>query len=52
MDRKLMISAVTKFLAGLVLLALLIFLPAGTLAFAQGWIFMAVLFIFYGRTAK
>lgn len=45
MDRKLMISAVTKFLAGLVLLALLIFLPAGTLAFAQGWIFMAVLFI-------
>lgn len=45
MDRKLMISAVTKFLAGLVLLALLIFLPAGTLAFTQGWIFMAVLFI-------
>ena len=45
MDRKLMISAVTKFLAGLVLLALLIFLPAGTLAFTQGWIFMAVLFL-------
>jgi len=40
-----MISAVTKFLAGLVLLALLIFLPAGTLAFTQGWIFMAVLFL-------
>ncbi len=45
MDRKLMISAVTKFLAGLVMLALLIFLPAGTLAFTQGWIFMAVLFL-------
>ncbi|MCR5539338.1 MAG: isoprenylcysteine carboxylmethyltransferase family protein [Ruminococcus sp.] len=45
MDRKLMISAVTKFLAGLILLALLIFLPAGTLAFTQGWIFMAVLFL-------
>ncbi len=40
-----MISAVTKFLAGLVMLALLIFLPAGTLAFTQGWIFMAVLFL-------
>ena len=45
MDRKLMISAVTKFLAGLVLLALLIFLPAGTFTFTQGWIFMAVLFL-------
>ena len=45
MDRKLMISAVTKFLAGLVLLALLIFLPAGTMTFTQGWIFMAVLFV-------
>ncbi|MBE6867180.1 MAG: isoprenylcysteine carboxylmethyltransferase family protein [Ruminococcus albus] len=45
MDRKLMISAVTKFLIGLVILGLLIFLPAGTLAFTQGWIFMAVLFL-------
>ncbi|MBO4867760.1 MAG: isoprenylcysteine carboxylmethyltransferase family protein [Ruminococcus sp.] len=45
MDRKLMISAVTKYLAGLVILGLLIFLPAGTMAFAQGWIFMAVLFV-------
>lgn len=45
MDRKLMISAVTKFLAGLVMLAMLIFLPAGTLAFTQGWLFMAVLFL-------
>lgn len=45
MDRKLMMSAVTKFLIGLVILGLLIFLPAGTLAFAQGWIFMAVLFV-------
>ncbi len=40
-----MISAVTKFLLGLVMLGLLIFLPAGTMAFAQGWIFMAVLFV-------
>ena len=45
MDRKLMISAVTKFLICLVILGLLIFLPAGTMAFAQGWIFMAVLFV-------
>ncbi|SFB85947.1 Protein-S-isoprenylcysteine O-methyltransferase Ste14 [Ruminococcus albus] len=40
-----MMSAVTKFLIGLVMLGLLIFLPAGTMAFAQGWIFMAVLFV-------
>lgn len=45
MDRKLIISAVTKYIAGLVLLGLLIFLPAGTFAYGQGWLFMAVLFV-------
>ena len=45
MDKKLLFSAVTKFLAGLVIVGLLIFLPAGTLRFAQGWLFMAVLFV-------
>lgn len=45
MDKKLLISAVTKYFAGLVILGALIFLPAGTLRFAQGWLFMAVLFL-------
>lgn len=45
MTLKLFISAVIKFLSGLVLVGLLIFLPAGTLAFSEGILFMAVLFI-------
>jgi protein-S-isoprenylcysteine O-methyltransferase Ste14 len=40
-----MISGINKYLAGLILLALLIFLPAGTFAYRQGWLFMAVLFV-------
>lgn len=34
-----------KFIFGIVLVGLLIFLPAGTLSFINGWIFMGVLFI-------
>ena len=45
MDKKLMKSALTKYLLGFVLLGEMIFLPAGTLKFAQGWLFMAVLFV-------
>ena len=45
MDKKLMTSALTKYLLGFVLLGEMIFLPAGTLKFAQGWLFMAVLFV-------
>ena len=42
---KLMASAGIKLLMGLVLVGLLIFLPAGTLHFFNGWLFMAVLFV-------
>ena len=45
MNRKLLLNAVVKYLGGLVILGLLIFLPAGTLKFEQGLLFMAVLFI-------
>ncbi len=45
MTIKLFIQAITKFLLGIVLIGLLIFLPAGTLDFTNGWIFMAILFI-------
>ncbi len=45
MNTKLFIQAVTKFLAGMVLLGILIFVPAGTFRFYNGWVFMGVLFI-------
>ena len=45
MDRKLLIQGIIKFLAGVVLLGVLLFLPAGTLAWPQGWRLMGILFI-------
>ena len=45
MTVKLFLEAITKFLLGVVLLAVLIFLPAGTLCFVQGWLLMGLLFI-------
>lgn len=45
MNTKLFISAITKFLLGFILVALLIFLPAGTIYFPNGWLFIGILFI-------
>ncbi|MBE6903157.1 MAG: isoprenylcysteine carboxylmethyltransferase family protein [Ruminococcaceae bacterium] len=45
MSVKLFISAITKFLLGIVLVGLSIFLPAGTLFFFNGWLFMIILFV-------
>ncbi len=45
MTAKLFIEAITKFLLGVILLALLIFLPAGTLSFFGGWLLMGILFV-------
>ncbi len=45
MTVKLFFSALIKFVLGVVLVGLLIFLPAGTTDFFGGWLFMAVLFI-------
>ena len=45
MNQKLMIQGLTKFTAGLILIAALIFLPAGSLKFANGWLFIGLLFI-------
>ena len=42
---KLLIEALTKFICGLLLVGLLIFLPAGTLRYTYGWLFVALLFI-------
>lgn len=45
MTKKLFISAIVKFFAGLLLVGLLIFLPAGTFSFFGGWLLMGILFI-------
>ncbi len=45
MTAKLYIGTVCKFLLGVVLVGVLIFLPAGTLAFFNGWLLMGVLFL-------
>jgi protein-S-isoprenylcysteine O-methyltransferase Ste14 len=45
MTLKLFISAILKFLLGVLLVGALIFLPAGTLAFAGGWLLMGILFV-------
>ncbi len=45
MTMKLFIQAITKFLLGIILIGLLIFLPAGTLSFFNGWLFMGLLFV-------
>lgn len=45
MTGKLIFEAIIKFLLGIVLVGALIFLPAGTLLFLNGWIFMGILFI-------
>ena len=42
---KLMASAGIKLLMGLVLVGLLIFLPAGTMDYPHGWLFIVVLFV-------
>ena len=45
MNRKLLIQGLTKFIAGIILVGLLVFLPAGTLGYTGGWLFMGALFI-------
>ena len=45
MNIKLFFSALTKFLLGLVLVGVLLFLPAGSLSYTGGWIFISLLFI-------
>lgn len=45
MTTKLFIQAITKFLVGIILVGVLIFLPAGTLSYFNGWLFMGILFI-------
>ncbi|MBQ2892448.1 MAG: isoprenylcysteine carboxylmethyltransferase family protein [Bacilli bacterium] len=45
MDGKLFISAIVKYLLGVIIIGLLVFIPAGTINYFNGWLFMGVLFI-------
>lgn len=45
MTTKLFFQAIIKFLLGMVLVGVLVFLPAGTLNYINGWLFMGILFI-------
>ena len=45
MNRTLLTQALIKFLAGIILVGLLVFLPAGSLSYWQGWLLMGVLFV-------
>ena len=45
MDKGLLIQSTTKFLLGVIVLGILLFLPAGSLLFWQGWLLMGILFV-------
>ena len=45
MTVKFFIQAIAKFLLGVVLVGVLLFLPAGTFSFFNGWLFISILFI-------
>lgn len=45
MDAKLFGRAIAKYLSGVLLLGLLLFLPAGTIRWRQGWLLMGILFV-------
>lgn len=45
MNKKLLMSALAKYVLGVLLVGLLVFVPAGTLAWSRGWLFMGILFV-------
>ena len=45
MTLKLFLQAIIKFLLGVLIVGLLVFLPAGTLLYFNGWLLMGILFI-------
>ena len=44
-DRKLFVQALVKFVCGLLLVGLLLFLPAGTFRWPQAWLLIGILFV-------
>jgi len=45
MTKSLFVSAIAKFAAGVILIGALLFLPAGTINYPQGWLLMGILFV-------
>ena len=45
MDTKLLTQSLTKFFLGVVIIGLLLFLPAGSFRYWQGWLLMGILFV-------
>lgn len=45
MTKELFVQAISKFILGVILVGVLVFVPAGTLSFWNGWLFMSILFI-------
>ena len=45
MTKELLLKAIGKFLSGLVIIALLLFIPAGTIRYYYGWIFIIIFFV-------
>lgn len=45
MNRELFMKAITRFLAGLLIVGLLLFLPAGTFQYPQAWLLLGILFV-------
>ncbi len=42
---KLILNALIKYIAGLVLIGVLTFLPAGSLGYMNGWLFIGLLYV-------
>lgn len=45
MDKKLFFQTISKLIIGMLLIALLIFIPANTINYWNGWLLMGLLFI-------
>ena len=45
MDTKLLITALVKYISGVVLVGAMLFIPAGTFSWWQAWLFMGILFV-------
>lgn len=45
MEKSLFVQSITKFLLGVLIVGLLLFLPAGSLRYWQGWLLMGLLFV-------
>ena len=45
MNKKLFLEAIIKFTLGVLIIVLLLFIPAGTINYFNGWLFMGILFI-------